>query len=76
MGRSVNYSIVELLVKRPFNLKTPATNLFHSAQDLADLKNFIHFTVAGKERPQSVEFGHDAAHCPQVDGRVVGGRPQ
>lgn len=46
-------------------------HLFDSAQDLADLKDLIYFTVSREKRPKSVELSHDAAHSPQVNGRAV-----
>lgn len=52
------------------------SHLFDSAQDLADLKDLIDFTVSREKRSECVKFSHDAAHSPQVNGRAVGGRPE
>lgn len=52
------------------------SHLFDSAQDLADLKYLVDFTVPGKKGSECVEFSHDAAHSPQVNRRVVGRGPE
>lgn len=48
-----------------------SSHLFDSAEDLADLKDLIYFTVSREKGPESVEFSHDAAHSPQVNSRAV-----
>lgn len=48
-----------------------SSHLFDSTEDLADLKDLIHFTVSREKGPESVEFSHDAAHSPQVNSRAV-----
>jgi len=42
------------------------------AQHAADLLQLVVLTLAGEERAQVVEFGHDAAHGENVHRRVVG----
>lgn len=58
------------------SLHPVSSHLFDSAQDLADLKDLIHLTVPGEKRPESVEFSHDAADSPQVNGTAVGRRAE
>lgn len=53
-----------------------SSHLFNSAEDLADLKDLVYFTVSWEKRPESVELSHDAAHRPQVNSRAVVGRPK
>lgn len=53
-----------------------SSHLFHRAQDLANLKDLVHFTISRKKRSECVEFSHDAADSPQVNRRAVGRRPK
>ena len=47
--------------------------LVGSAQHRADLEDLVDLGVAGEERAEGVELGHDAAHRPDVDrGRIEG----
>ena len=52
------------------------TNLLQRPQHLADLEDLVHLTGAGEQGSEGVELGHDAAHCPEVDGGAVGGGSQ
>lgn len=52
-------------------LLSVSTHFFDSAQDLADLEDLIYFTVPREKRSECVEFSHDAAHSPQVNGRAI-----
>ena len=46
-------------------------SLVGSAQHRADLEDLVDLGVAGEERAEGVELGHDAAHRPDVDrGRI------
>mmetsp|Transcript_24487 Transcript_24487/g.68093 ORF Transcript_24487/g.68093 Transcript_24487/m.68093 type:complete len:296 (-) Transcript_24487:381-1268(-) len=42
----------------------------------ANLEELVGLGSTRKERPQRVEFCHDAAACPQVQRRIVNGAPQ
>lgn len=56
--------------------RTISSHLFDCSQDLADLKDLIHFTVSGEKRSESVKFSHDASDGPQVNRGAVSGRSQ
>ena len=46
------------------------------AKDGTDLEKLIDLTAAREEGAQCVEFCHDAAQCPDVNGRAVAGGAQ
>ena len=50
--------------------------LFGGAQHLAYFKYLVYFRVAREKGSESVDFGHDGPHRPDVDGTAVVGRPQ
>lgn len=54
----------------------PCHYLFWSPQYLANFEDCVNFTGPREEWPEGVHFGHDAAHCPDVDGGAVVGGPQ
>jgi len=50
------------------------SHLLWRSQHGADLEELVHLAAAREEGTKGVELGHDAAHCPEVDGAaVVGG---
>lgn len=54
----------------------PYHYLFGCPQQLANFEDGVNFTGPGEEWPEGVHFRHDAAHCPDVNGGAVVGRPQ
>ena len=50
--------------------------LLGCSQHLADFEDGVYFTGSWEQGSECVEFGHDAAHRPHVDGRAVGGGPE
>lgn len=50
--------------------------LARGPEHAADLLQLVVLGLAGEQRPQRVQLGHDAAHREDVDGRVLGRRAQ
>lgn len=50
--------------------------LFWCPQHLANFEYRVNFTGSREERPEGVNFCHDAAHGPDVNGGAVVSRPQ
>lgn len=48
------------------------THLLQRPQNLTDLEDLVHLTVAREQGSDRVQLRHDASHGPDVDGRTVG----
>lgn len=53
-----------------------SSHLLNCPQDLADLEDLVHLAVAGEQRSESVQLGHNASDSPQVNGGAVSGRSE
>lgn len=54
----------------------PFSHLLNCSQDLADLEDLVHLAVAGEQRSECVQLGHNASDGPQVNGGAVSGRSE
>lgn len=77
--RSFHYPSTET-VKKPnsYEALPPSTSphLLDCSQDLADLEDLVHLTVAREKRSESVQLCHNASNSPQVNGGAVSGRSE
>lgn len=77
--RSFHYPSRET-VKKPnsYEALPPSTSphLLDRSQDLADLEDLVHLTVAREKRSESVQLGHNASNSPQVNGGAVSRRSE
>lgn len=80
-SRAVCVLVLRSTVERPSRKLLPmAHGLWHyllwCSQHLANFENRVNFTGPGEKRPEGVHLCHDAAHCPDINGGAVVGRPQ